>query len=185
MITLPAFPVTYYLVLGLFGQNFSPSVIPARGSVVGKLFRFGLVSTAAHIVACWWALRGGVVLRERLAAANGLTMVGLFSALVPAGLAWAWYPGPHVELPTEGMLVIIPGTFVAVACYAMAVSVTLGLEIVVFFARAVDPRVRLRRLERAAAKVREHLESQSDPDEPVAQPYPGVTGDSTDASTDR
>lgn len=161
-IALPAFPVTYYMALGLFGQNFSPSVVPERGNVVGILFRFGLISTAAHIVVSWYALRGRVVLRERLAAANGLTMCGLVVSLLPASMAWAWYTAPFVELPSEDLLVLIPGTLVAVACFAVAAGVSLGLEIVVFFARAVDPRVRLRRLEEAAARVRERIASDGD-----------------------
>ena len=54
-------------------------------------------------------------------------------------------------------MVLIPATLIAVASFALASAVTLGLEIVIFFARAVDPRVRLRRLERAAAKERDRL----------------------------
>jgi len=38
----------------------------------------------------------------------------------------------------------VPATYIAVASHALAVAVTLGLEILIFFARAVDPRVRLR-----------------------------------------
>ena len=182
VIALPAFPVTYYLVLGLFGQNFSPSFIPARGSVVGVLFRFGLISTASHIIACWYALRGRVVLRERLAAANGLTMCGLVVSLFPAGLAWAWHTGPFVELPSEGLLVLIPGTFVAVGCFAMAAGISLGLEIVVFFARAVDPRVKLRRLESAAAKMRERIDSEGDGIPVLADDE--ADGDSDDGDVD-
>ena len=45
--------------------------------------------------------------------------------------------------------------------HALAVAVTLGLEIVVFFARAVDPRVRLRRLERAAQRERRRIARES------------------------
>ncbi len=182
LIALPAFPVTYYLVLGLFGQNFSPSVIPARGSVVGTLFKFGLISTASHIVACWYALRGRVVLRDRLAAANGLTMCGLVVSLFPAGLAWAWYTGPFVELPTEGLLVLIPGTFVAVGCFAMAAGISLGLEIIVFFARAVDPRVKLQRLERAAAKMRQRIDSEGEGIPLVEVPRDSETDDSSDSA---
>ncbi|HUH01523.1 MAG TPA: alkaline phosphatase family protein [Kofleriaceae bacterium] len=157
-ITLPAFPVTYYLALGLLEQQFSPSAIPELGDIFTLLLRWGLVSTAAHIVVAWIALRGRVVLRERLAAAAGLTACGLFLSLVPAGLAWALYGGPFVEAPGPSLVVLIPATLVAVAFYAMAAAVTLGLEIVIFFARAVDPRVHLRRLEAAAERQRSVLE---------------------------
>jgi hypothetical protein len=124
------------------------------------LLRWGLVSTAAHIGVSWIARRGRVVLRERLAAAAGLTACGLFLSLVPAGLAWALYDGPFVEAPGPMLVVLIPATLVAVAFYAMASAVTLVLEIVIFFARAVDPRVRLRRLEAAAERQRSRVEDE-------------------------
>lgn len=157
-IALPAFPVTYYLAIGLLEQQFSPSAIPEVGDISTLLLRWGLVSTAAHIGVSWIALRGRVVLRERLAAAAGLTACGLFLSLVPAGLAWALYGGPFVEAPGPTLVVLIPATLVAVAFYAMAAAVTLVLEIVIFFARAVDPRLRLRRLEAAAERQRSRLE---------------------------
>jgi hypothetical protein len=162
LIALPAFPVTYYALLGLFGQSFSPSIVSERGDVEGMLFRFGLISTAVHVLASWIALRGRVVLRDRLAAANALTACGLFVGLVPAALFWAIITPPYVEVPGPTLMVLVPATFVAIACYALAAAVTISLEIVIFFARAVDPRVRLRRLERAAALERERLEREGD-----------------------
>jgi hypothetical protein len=162
IIALPAFPVTYYLALGLLEQQFSPSAIPAVGDVFDMLLRWGLLSTAAHILVSWVALRGRVVLRDRLAAAAGLTACGLFLSLVPAGLAWALFGGPFVETPSPMLVVLIPATLVAVAFYAMASTATLGLELVIFFARAVDPRVRLRRLEAAAERERLRLRDEAD-----------------------
>jgi hypothetical protein len=50
--------------------------------------------------------------------------------------------------------VLIPAVQISVACYAVGVALTLFVEVVVFFARAVDPRVRLMRLERALEKAR-------------------------------
>lgn len=161
-IALPAFPVTYYLAIGLLEQHYSPSAIPELGDVMHMLVRWGLVSTAAQIVVSWIALRGRVVLRERLAAANGLTACGLVLAVLPAGLAWAIFAQPYLDLPGPSLMVLIPATLLAVAFYAMASATTLVLEIVIFFARAVDPRNHLRRLERAAARARSRMEA--DPD---------------------
>lgn len=158
LIALPAFPATYYALLGLFGQSFSPSMVSERGDVEGLLFRFGLISTVVHVMASWVALRGRVVLRDRLAAANALTACGLFIGLLPAGLSWALITPPYVEVPGPTLMVLVPATFVAIACYALAAAVTITLEIVIFFARAVDPRVRMRRLERAMSLERERLE---------------------------
>jgi hypothetical protein len=161
LIALPAFPVTYYALLGIFGQQFSPSVIPARGSVVSELLTFGLLSTGVYVVASWFALRGRVILSTRLAAANGLAVCGLTTGLLPGALAWAWFTGPFAQVPGPTMMVLVPATYIAIACYSIATVVTLGLEIVVFFARAVDPRVRIARLEKATAREKERLRRES------------------------
>jgi hypothetical protein len=141
LIALPAFPASYYALLAVFGQRFSPSFVPDSGDLEPLLFRFGLLSTAAHIAASWFAFRGRVVLAERLAIANGLFVCGLLMALSALGLVWALWPGPFIEVPPPRSLVLIPATYVACACYGLAVVTTLSLEIIIFFARAVDPRV--------------------------------------------
>ncbi len=162
LIAVPAFPVSYYALLGVLGQSYSPSIFPERGDAVAALLEFGVASTGVQVVAGWFALRGRVNLRDRLAAANAITGLGLVGSLVPAGVMWAYHCGPFVEVPSESAVVLVPATFIAVACFAVAATMTLGLEIIVFFARAVDPRVRLRRLERAAQRERERLASESD-----------------------
>ena len=53
-----------------------------------------------------------------------------------AGLFWAFYPPPYVDLPGPVWLVLIPAALVAVACAAINVALTLGLEVVIFAARA-------------------------------------------------
>lgn len=162
-IAVPAFPLTYYALLDLLGQRVSLSGLPDRADALDKLFHFGLVSTAVQIVAGWIALRGRVVLRDRLASANALTLCGMMVAWLPAGLMWALFgPRTFLEPPASRVMVLVPAAYIAVACHALAAAVTLGLEIVVFFARAVDPRVRLRRLERAAERERRRLENRGE-----------------------
>jgi hypothetical protein len=70
---------------------------------------------------------------------------------------WAFFPPPYVEVPGPTLLVLLPAVQVALALYAIAVSLALVVEVVVFFARALDPRVRLVRLERAALRARAEL----------------------------
>lgn len=145
LIGVPAFPVTYYALLETLGQQFSLSAIPDRDDALDQLFHFGLVSMAVQVLAGWFAMRGRVVLRDRLAAANALTACGMVMAWLPAGLMWSLYgAGTFIEPPGSAVYVLVPATYIAVACHALAVAVTLGLEILIFFARAVDPRVRLR-----------------------------------------
>lgn len=158
-IAVPAFPVTYYALLEIVGQSLSLSAIPDRGETMSRLFDFGLMSTGVYVIAGWVALQGRVVLRDRLAAANGLAFCSTLAAALPAGILWAVFgTGPFVELPSSTMMVLVPAAYVAFATHVVGVTALLGLEIVVFFARAVDPRVRLRRLERAAERERRRLE---------------------------
>lgn len=159
VIAVPAYPLCYYGLLDVMGQNLSFSALQDRGAEMSNLSRFGFVATAVQVLAGWIALKGRIVLRERLASANALIACGLLVAWVPAALLWASHgSAPHVEIPSSRVALLIPANYVAVATYAVGASVLLALEIVVFFARAVDPRVRLRRLERAAAKERQRLE---------------------------
>ncbi len=159
VIAVPAYPLCYYGLLDVLGQSLSFSALQDRGSEMSSLSRFGLVATGVQLLAGWLALRGRIVLRDRLASANALVATGLLVAWIPAALLWASFgTAPHVEMPSSRVALLIPANYVAVATYAIGSTIFLTLEIVVFFARAVDPRIRLRRLERAAAKERRRLE---------------------------
>ncbi|MBP9208479.1 MAG: alkaline phosphatase family protein [Kofleriaceae bacterium] len=151
---VPAFFIVYYALIAALGQRFSPSLLPARGHLAAELAKVGLVGVAAHVAVGWWALRREVRLSDRLAVANGNAVVGLVFTLVPASLLWALFPAPYTEVPGPTLLVLIPAMQVAVALYAGAILLALLIEVVVFLARAVDPDARLRRLERAAERVR-------------------------------
>jgi hypothetical protein len=160
LIALPAFPLAFFALLEMVGQSFSLSSLPDEGVGARKVFHFGLASTVVHVIATWIALRGRVVLRDRLAAANAIAVCGMLVAGIPAALAWAVHGGgPFVELPGPKLLFLIPAMYIAVACYAIAAAVSLGLELVIFFARAVDPRLPLRRAERRVEKEKQRLDS--------------------------
>ncbi|MBP8807068.1 MAG: alkaline phosphatase family protein [Kofleriaceae bacterium] len=154
---VPAFFVVYYLMLAALGQRFSPSFLPARGHIAFELAKYGVLGVVAHVAVGWLVLRRRKTLAERLALANGNAAVGLLFTMTPAMLLWAWFPPPYVEVPGPRMLVIIPAVQVAVALYAIAVLLALAVEVIVFFARALDPAARLVRLERAAARARHQL----------------------------
>ena len=160
---VPAFPLAFYLFLQLFGQ-FSLSSLPDEGDGIRKLFYFGLGSTAVHVLAAHLVLRNRVIVAQRLAAANALVVCGLLTAGLPALLAWAIFgAGPYVELPSAPMLFLIPALYVAVGAYAIAAAVTMGLEIVIFFARVFDPRLALRRAEARLARERTRLSQEIAP----------------------
>lgn len=159
MVVAPAFFIVYYTLIGTIGHRFSPSILPDRGHLASELLKYGVAGAVVHILATWLALRRRITLAERLAAANGVAWLGLVIAMLPAALLWALYPTPYVEVPTPRLLVFIPAVKVAVACYVLAVFLSLVVEVIVFFARSVDPRVRLLRLERALGKTRAELEA--------------------------
>jgi|GEM_PF-659423 len=154
MVTVPAFFIVYYTLIGTIGHRFSPSILPDRGHLASELLKYGIAGAVVHILATWLALRRRITLADRLAAANGIAWLGLLIAMVPAALLWALYPTPYVEVPTPRLLVLIPAAKVAIACYVLAVALSLVVEVIVFFARSVDPNVRLLRLERALARAR-------------------------------
>ncbi|MBK7198930.1 MAG: alkaline phosphatase family protein [Myxococcales bacterium] len=169
---MPAFFVVYYVMVAAMGQRFSPSFLPAKGDLAFELAKYGVLGALAHVAIGWMVLRRHRSLAERLALANGNAAVGLFLTMVPALLLWALFPPPYTEVPGPRMLVIIPSLQVAVALYAFAILLSLAIEVVVFFARALDPSTRLIRLERATALARKQLEAAipraGDRDEPPA-----------------
>lgn len=160
---VPVFFVVYYTTIAALGQRFSPSFLPARGQMFDELLRYGVIGVVAHVVAGWLVLRRRQLLADRLALANGNALVGLGLTMVPAGLMWAFFPPPYVEVPGPRLLVLLPAVQVALALYAFAILLALVVEVVVFFARALDPRVRLTRLERATARARAQLGEEPPP----------------------
>jgi hypothetical protein len=136
LVSIPAFFVVYLGLLATVGQRFSPSLLPAQGHLAGQMVRYGLISMAVQLCASLWALRNQPTLGERLAAANGIAWTGLMTTMIPAGLIWAFFPPPYVDLPGPVWLVLIPAALVAVACAAINVALTLALEVIIFAARA-------------------------------------------------
>ena len=136
LVSVPAFFVVYVAAIALLGQQFSPSLMPARGTITNVLVKYGVAGMITQIIASLWALRTRRTLGERLAAANGIAWTGLMLTMVPAGLIWAFFPPPYVTLPSPVWLVVIPAALVAVGCAAINVALTLGIEIVIFAARA-------------------------------------------------
>jgi cytochrome bd-type quinol oxidase subunit 2 len=110
--------------------------LPAQGHLAAAMAKYGLAAMVVQLGASLWALRNEGSLAERLAAANGIAWMGLTLAMLPAGLAWAFFPPPYVTVPGPVWLVLIPAIEVAVACAAVDVALTLLVEVIVFAARA-------------------------------------------------
>jgi hypothetical protein len=136
LVSVPAFFIVYYALIGTLGQRFSPSLLPAQGHLAAAMAKYGVAAMVVQLLASLWALRNQGNLAGRLAAANGVAWMGLMLAMVPAGLAWAFFPPPYVSVPGPVWLVLIPAIQVAVACAAVDVALTLMVEVIVFAARA-------------------------------------------------
>jgi hypothetical protein len=145
LVSVPAFSVAYYAMIGAAGQGFSPSLVPAQGHIAIVMAKYGVAAMIVQLLASMWALRNQGSLTERLAKANGIAWMGLMLAMIPAGLAWAFMPAPYVTLPGAHALVLIPAVEVAVACAAIDVALTLVVEVIVFAARVWQHDVSSRR----------------------------------------
>ncbi|MDX2092094.1 MAG: alkaline phosphatase family protein [Kofleriaceae bacterium] len=135
LVTVPAFFIVYYGLIGTAGQRFSPSLLPAQGHFGSQLIKYGLVATGVQLLANLWALHRQPNLKDRLAAANGVAWTGLLVAMTIAGLVWAFFPPPYVTVPSPFWIVTIPAVEVAVACAAVTFALTLAVELIVFAAR--------------------------------------------------
>jgi hypothetical protein len=136
LVSVPAFFIVYYALIGTLGQRLSPSLLPAQGHLAATMAKYGVAAMIIQLLASMWALRNQGSLAERLAAANGIAWTGLMLAMIPAGLVWAFFPPPYVSVPGPVWLVMIPAVEVAVACAAVDVALTLAIEVIVFAARA-------------------------------------------------
>ncbi|MCE9572634.1 MAG: alkaline phosphatase family protein [Deltaproteobacteria bacterium] len=152
---VPGFFIVYYTLIGVIGQRFSPSLLPARGHLAAELAKYAVIGTIVHVVTGLRVLRQRTSLAERLAAANGVAWLGLFLAATAAGVSWVYWPPPYTEVPGPATMVLIPAIEVAVASYGIAIALGLLIEVIVFAARLSDPEARAERLEKTAAKVRE------------------------------
>ncbi len=136
VVSVPAFFVVYAGLIGLVGQRFSPSFLPAQGHIASTLVKYGSAAMLVQLFASMWVLRSYRTLGERLAAANGIAWFGLTLSMTTAGLVWAFFPPPFVSLPSPTWLVVIPAVEVAVACAAVNVALTLFVEVAIFVQRA-------------------------------------------------
>ncbi|MBV8760312.1 MAG: alkaline phosphatase family protein [Deltaproteobacteria bacterium] len=136
IVSVPAFFVVYYALIGTLGQRFSPSLLPAQGHLALVMAKYGLGAMVVQLCASMWALRNQGSLAQRLAKANAIAWTGLMLAMIPAGLVWAFFPAPYIGVPAPLWLVMIPAVEVAVACAAIDVALTLFVEVIIFAARA-------------------------------------------------
>ncbi len=66
---------------------------------------------------------------DRIAAANGVALVGLGLALATVGLVRAWFSPPHLDVPPPFWMVAVPTLDLAAATCALGAALTLALAV--------------------------------------------------------
>lgn len=134
-VSLPAFFVVYFTLLGTLGQRLSPSFLPPRAHISSELLKYAIAGLLVQLLFNWLALRKRTGLAERLGAASGVAWIGLLCTSLPVAILWAYYPPPYVVVPSPTMLVLVPALQIALATYAVGTAVTLLGEFIVYWAR--------------------------------------------------
>lgn len=118
------FAVVLLSVVVITRGQMSPSYVPS----LARLQRLGavavVVAVAAQVLASWWVVRRA---SDRLAAANGVALVGLGLALGTVTLVRAWFSPPHLEVPPPFWMVAVPTLDLAAAACALAIALALAL----------------------------------------------------------
>ena len=135
-VAIPAFFLVYYTLIATLGQRFSPSLLPAQGHIAVALLKYAVIGMAVQLLASLWVLRKYRSLAARLAAANGIAWMGLMLSMIPAGVMWAFFPSPYIDVPGPTALVMIPAVQLTVAATAIDTALVLVVELIVFAARA-------------------------------------------------
>jgi hypothetical protein len=105
----------------------SPSYVPSLARTI-ELGTIGVViSVAVPVLASWLVARRDA---DRLAAANGIALVGLGTVLAVRFLDRAWFFKPFVVVPSPFWFVAIPTIDLATATCAVATAIALGLAVI-------------------------------------------------------
>jgi len=105
----------------------SPSYVPslARTEQLGALAIAAAV--AVQVIASGRVTRRA---RDRVAAANGIALVGLVASLAAVALVRAWFSPPHLDVPPPFWMVMVPALDVAAAACGLATAVALAVAVV-------------------------------------------------------
>jgi hypothetical protein len=104
----------------------SPSYVPSlpRTELRGAI---GIaIALAVQLAASWWVVRRTP---DRLAAANGIALVGLALGLALVGFVHAWFSPPFLDVPPPFWMVAVPALDLAAAACALGNAALLGLAL--------------------------------------------------------
>jgi hypothetical protein len=105
----------------------SPSYVPS----LARTERLGAIGVAAAIAlqvfASWRVIRRAP---DRLAASNGIAVIGLGLAVTTLGAVRAWFSPPYLDVPPPFWMVAVPTLELAAATCALATALTLALGVI-------------------------------------------------------
>jgi hypothetical protein len=119
--------VVLVAVVGITRGRMSPSYVPSFARVMQLGAASIVVGIAVQVIASWRVVRRA---DDRLAAANGVALVGLGAALATVTLVRAWFSPPYLDVPPPFWMVAVPALDAAAAGCALAVALTLALAAV-------------------------------------------------------
>jgi hypothetical protein len=108
------------------GGRMSPSYVPSLSTVEQLGAVAVAVAIALQVIASGRAVRRA---RDRLAAASGLTLVGLTLALGATGAVRAWFSQPSLDVPPPFWMVAIPALDLAAAAGSAASAIALAIAL--------------------------------------------------------
>jgi hypothetical protein len=118
------FAVVLLAVVLLTRGRLSPSYVPSLARTEQLGAAAVAIAAGLQVLASWRVIRRAA---DRMAAANGVALVGLVVALAAVGLARAWFSPPHLALPPPLWMVAVPTLDIAAATCALATVITLTL----------------------------------------------------------
>jgi hypothetical protein len=118
------FAVALLAIVAITGGQMSPSYVPSFARTLQRGAIGIAVAVVIQLVASWRVVRGAP---DPLAAANGVALVGLGSALAAAFAVRAWFSPPHLEVPPPFWMVAVPAIDLAAATCAVAVTLALAV----------------------------------------------------------
>lgn len=119
-----AFAVMPIATLIVTRGRLSPSYIPSLDRVEHLGTIAVIAAVAIQVAASWIAIRRAP---DRIAAANGVALVGLAIALGTLALVRAWLSPPFIEVPSPAWMVGVPALEIAAAATAAAIVPMLAL----------------------------------------------------------
>jgi hypothetical protein len=120
------FAVVLLAIVVITRGQMSPSYVPSLARTEQRGAIGIAVAIAVQLAASWWVVRRTP---DRLAAANGIALVGLALALALVGLVRAWFSPPHVEVPSPFWMVAVPTLDLAAAACALTNAVLLAVVV--------------------------------------------------------